>query len=188
MSSCLFVDANLGAPRVCVVACKRTVAVVVAVEVAVPIAVAGAEPRSSSRSGTSRAAIHCGLSGFWIFGVFGVWMFWTSVVEFGSPNMFWILVLSSCVGSWTSHSALELGFLILLWNLVLSARISHSVYIDVNTNRKTTFPPAIIGHATTSAFDVPFFGGTIRTPSQSRDLSHAGGGGTSAAISGRGVT
>ena len=123
MSSCLFVDANLGAPRVCVVACKRTVAVVVAVEVAVPVAVAGAEPRSSSRSGTSRAAIHCGLSGFGIFGVFGVWMFWTSVVEFGSPNMFWILVLSSCVGSWTSHSALELGFLILFWNLVLSARI-----------------------------------------------------------------
>ena len=124
MSSCLFVDANLGAPRVCVVACKRTVAVVVAVEVAVPIAVAGAEPRSSSRSGTSRAAIHCGLSGFWIFGVFGVWMFWTSVVEFGSPNMFWILVLSSCVGSWTSHSALELRFLILFWHLVRPACIA----------------------------------------------------------------
>ena len=112
MSSCLFVDANLGAPRVCVVACKRTVAVVVAVEVAVPVAVAGAEPRSSSRSGTSRAAIRCGLWNLWVFGFFGVLMFWTSVLEFGSPNMFWILVLSSCVGSWTST---------LLWSLDFSS-------------------------------------------------------------------
>ena len=137
MSSCLFVDANLGAPRVCVVACKRTVAVVVAVEVAVPVAVAGAEPRSSSRSGTSRAAIRCGLWNLWVFGVFGVLMFWTSVLEFGSPNMFWILVLSSCFGSWTSHSALELGFLILFWNLFsqhayFQARIPRDLQIVVN--------------------------------------------------------
>ena len=53
-------DANLGSPRVCVVACKRTVvvitvvvAVIVAVEVAVAVAVVVAEPRSSSGSSSS---------------------------------------------------------------------------------------------------------------------------------------
>ena len=51
-------------------------------------------------------------------------MFWTSVLELGSPNMFWILVLSSCFGSWTSHSALELRFLILFWHLVRPACIA----------------------------------------------------------------
>ena len=57
-------DANLGSPRVCVVACKRTVVVItvvvavivaveVAVEVAVAVAVVVAEPRSSSGSSSS---------------------------------------------------------------------------------------------------------------------------------------
>ena len=36
---------------------------------------------------------------FWILGVFGVLMFWTSILELGSPNMFWTLVLPSCFGS-----------------------------------------------------------------------------------------
>ena len=97
-------DANLGSPRVCVAACKTTVA---------PVAVAVAEPRSSSPSGSSRAATHFVLLDFRNLG-FGTW-----VLELG----FWNLVLSSGFGSWTSHSALELGFLILFWNLVLSARI-----------------------------------------------------------------
>ena len=50
-------DANLGSPRVGVVACRRTVvaitvgiAVIVAVEAAVAFAVVVAEPRSSSGS------------------------------------------------------------------------------------------------------------------------------------------
>ena len=60
-----FVDANLGSPRVCVVACKRTVAVItvvvtviVAVEVAVAVAVVVAEPRSSSGSSSSGNSIN----------------------------------------------------------------------------------------------------------------------------------
>ena len=98
-------DANLGSPRVCVAACKTTVA---------PVAVAVAEPRSSSPSGSSRAATHFVLLDFRNLG-FGTW-----ALELG----FWNLLLSIGFGFWTSHPALELGFLILFWHVVRPACVA----------------------------------------------------------------